>query len=69
LLIRSPNTKLLLSGSVSSSGNSVGLFTGDSLGALNTFLGLGDVSISGYLALWERRDVCQLVFCYDFEEL
>jgi hypothetical protein len=56
-LIRSPNTKLLLSGSVSSSGNAVGSFTGDLLGALKTFLGLGGVSISGYLASWERRDV------------
>jgi hypothetical protein len=56
-LIRSPNTKLLLSGSVSSSGNAVGSFTGDSLGALKTFLSLGGVSSSGCLASWERRDV------------
>jgi hypothetical protein len=68
-LIHYPNTKLLLSGSISSSGNAVGSFTGDSLGALKTFLGLGGVSISDYLASWERRDFCQLVFCYDFEEL
>jgi hypothetical protein len=53
-LVRSPNTKLLLSGSVSSSGNAVGSFTGDSLGAIKTFLGLRGVSISGYLASWER---------------
>jgi hypothetical protein len=68
-LIHSPNTKPLLSGSVSSCGNAVGSFTGNSLGALKTFFGLGGVSISGYLASWERRDVYQLVFCYDFEKL
>jgi hypothetical protein len=56
-LIHSPNTKLLLSVSVSSSGNAVGSFDGGLLGALKTLLGLGGISILGYLALWERRDV------------
>jgi hypothetical protein len=58
VVVRPSIIRLLLRGSASSSGSGVcSLFGGVSLGALKTFLSLGGVSISGYLASWERRDV------------
>jgi hypothetical protein len=52
--VRPSIIRLLLRGSVSSVCSVLG---GDSLGALKILPFFGGVSVSGYLASWERRDV------------
>jgi hypothetical protein len=57
-LVLSPKTKLLLRGWFSSSDiSSCSFFGGDSLGGLKVLPLFEDVSVSGCLASWERRDV------------